>query len=156
ASTGELAHERARIATDAAAALQAAVRSGYVAGGGAAEVAAARELDRRRETVRGMEAFGIAAVAEALRKPLAQIVINSGFNPLEKLEEVKAAQASRGSASIGIDCDTGELADMLELAVIDPAAVKLHALQAAGEVASAVLRIHTVIKMKMSMPTADE
>ncbi|WNQ13436.1 TCP-1/cpn60 chaperonin family protein [Paenibacillus aurantius] len=148
ASTREVAGERSRIAKDAASAVQAAVRGGCVAGGGAAELAAARELERFRETVKGLEGFGLDAVSQALRKPLAQIVINAGFNPLEKVEEARAAQAAAGSDTLGIDCDTGRLTDMIEALVIDPAPVKIHAIQAAGEVAAAVLRIHTVIKMK--------
>ncbi|MEO3948093.1 TCP-1/cpn60 chaperonin family protein, partial [Gorillibacterium sp. CAU 1737] len=148
ASTRELAGERARIAADAASAVQAAVRGGYVAGGGAAELAAARELERRRETVKGLEGFGIASVAEALRKPLAQIAVNAGLSPLEKIEQAKAAQALAGSAALAIDCDTGEVADMIALAIVDPAPVKLHAIRAAAEVAAAVLRIRTVIKMR--------
>ncbi len=95
-----------------------------------------------------MEGFGFEAVAHALRKPLSQIVVNAGYNPLEKVEEVKAAQIASASDKLGIDCDTGAITDLEALGVIDPADVKLQALQAAGEVASAVLRIHTVIKMR--------
>ncbi|MCD1258488.1 TCP-1/cpn60 chaperonin family protein [Paenibacillus athensensis] len=148
AATREVVGERARIAQDAASAVQAAIRGGYVPGGGAAELAVAHELERHRETMRGMEGFGVAAVAEALRRPLAQIVVNAGYNPLEKVEELKAAQLARGSDALGIDCDTGQVVDLLEAGVLDPTEVKIHALQAAGEVAAAVLRIHTVIKMK--------
>lgn len=148
ASTNEIAGERLRIARDAASAVQAALRGGWLPGGGAAEMAAAHELERYRETVRGMEGFGFEAVAQALRKPLSQIVVNAGYNPLEKVEEVKAAQIESGSDTLGIDCDTGAVADLEALGVIDPADVKLQALQAAGEVAAAVLRIHTVIKMR--------
>ncbi|MDQ1912893.1 TCP-1/cpn60 chaperonin family protein [Paenibacillus sp. GD4] len=148
ASTSEIVGERLRIARDAASSVQAALRGGVLPGGGAAEMAAAHEVERRRETVQGMEGFGFAAVAGALRKPLAQIVVNAGYNPLEKVEEVKAAQISSGRDSLAVDCDTGAIIDMMEHGVVDPALVKLHALQAAGEVASAVLRIHTVIKMR--------
>ncbi|MFC0212036.1 TCP-1/cpn60 chaperonin family protein [Paenibacillus chartarius] len=154
AATRDAVGERSRIARDAAAAVQAAVRGGYVPGGGAVEMAVAYELDRLRDTVKGMEGFGIDAVAAALRKPLAQIVANAGFNPLEKVEELKAAQLSGRTDAIGIDCDNGSLADMIESGVLDPTEVKLHALQAAGEIAAAVLRIHTVIKMKS--PSAGE
>ncbi|MBC8080201.1 MAG: chaperonin, partial [Gorillibacterium sp.] len=117
-------------------------------GGGAAELATARELERCRETVKGLEGFGLAVVAEALRRPLAQIAVNAGFSPLEKVEQAKAAGALAGSAAIGIDCDTGELIDMIEHRIIDPLAVKLHAVRTAGEVAAAVLRIRTVIRMR--------
>ncbi|WP_044356369.1 TCP-1/cpn60 chaperonin family protein, partial [Paenibacillus sp. E194] len=111
-------------------------------------VALAYRLERYRESVRGMEAFGIAAVAQALRKPMAQIVLNAGFNPLEKLEEARAAQLASNNDAIGIDCDSGALLDYAQAGIYDPSAVKLHALRAAGEVAAAVLRIHTVIKMR--------
>ncbi|MFB0846757.1 TCP-1/cpn60 chaperonin family protein [Paenibacillus oleatilyticus] len=148
ASTSEVVGERLRIARDAASSVQAALRGGCLPGGGAAEMAVAHELDRHRETVQGMEGFGVAAVAQALRKPLAQIVVNAGYNPLEKVEEVKAAQIASGNDALGIDCDAGSVADMMAAGVVDPAEVKLHALQAAGEVACAVLRIHTVIKMR--------
>lgn len=154
ASTREVVGERARIAQDAAAALQAAVQGGVLPGGGTTELALSYRLERYRETVRGMEAFGIAAVAQALRKPMAQIVLNAGFNPLEKLEEARAAQMTEGSDAIGIDCDSGALMDYSRAGIFDPATVKLHALHAAGEVAAAVLRIHTVIKMKPDAPTS--
>jgi len=164
ASTQEVKDERERIAEDAAAAVQAALKGGVVAGGGAVEVAAAREVQRLRDSVRGMAAYGVDCVAEALRKPLMQIVANAGFNPLEKVEDVIAAQAKHpecvtvaqakhpepveGCAALGIDCDTGEVADMLELGVVDPLPVKLHALRAAAEVAEAVLRINTIIRKR--------
>ncbi|MBD2863892.1 TCP-1/cpn60 chaperonin family protein [Paenibacillus oceani] len=148
ASTREVVGERARIAKDAAAAVQAAIRGGYLPGGGSVELAVAHELERYRETATGLEAFGLEAAAHALRKPLAQIALNAGFNPLEKVEAVKAAQLAEQSDCHGIDCDTGSVTDCLAAGVVDPAPVKMHALRAAGEVAAAVLRIHTVIKMR--------
>ncbi len=150
AATREIVGERSRIAGDAAAAVQAAIRGGYLPGGGAVEIAIAHELERYRETIKGMEGFGVAAVAQALRKPLSQIVVNAGYNPLEKVEELKAAQLSRETDAMGIDCDTGQVTDFIECGIVDPTDVKVHALQAAGEVATAVMRIHTVIKMRSS------
>ncbi|MDF2719834.1 MAG: chaperonin [Paenibacillus sp.] len=117
-------------------------------GGGSVEVAIAHELERYREMVTGLEAFGVEAVAHALRKPLAQMAQNAGFNPLEKVESVKSAQLAERSDRHGIDCDSGQVTDCLANGIIDPTPVKVHALRAAGEVAAAVLRIHTVIKMK--------
>ncbi|MEX2103847.1 MAG: TCP-1/cpn60 chaperonin family protein, partial [Bacilli bacterium] len=148
ASTGEVVGERERIAKDAASAVQAAVKGGYLPGGGSVEISIAREVERFRETIRGMEGFGVQAVANTLRKPLSQIVANAGFNPLEKVEEVKAAQIESNRDSYGIDCDTGKVLDLEEIGVIDPAPVKIHALKAAGEVCEAILKIHTIIRMK--------
>lgn len=148
ASTREVVGERERIAKDAASAVQAAVTGGILPGGGTVELAVAREVEEARKTVRGMAVYGVDCVITALKKPFAQIVQNAGFNPLEKLGDVTAAQIERGKDSLGIDCDTGELADMLEIGVYDPAPVKKYALRAAGEVAEAILRIDTIIKKK--------
>jgi archaeal chaperonin len=64
------------------------------------------------------------------------------------VEDVIAAQSERGCQSLAVDCDTGEIADMYEVGVVDPARVKLHALKAAAEVAEAVLRISVIIKRR--------
>lgn len=148
AATAEVVGERERIAKDAAAAIQSAVRGGVVPGGGAVELAAAGDVEKSRSGVRGMAVYGVDCVVESLRKPMAQIVANAGFNPLEKLGDVVAAQAERGKDSLGIDCDTGEITDMYELGVVDPCLVKTYALKAAGEVAEAILRIDTIIKKR--------
>ncbi|ACX51753.1 chaperonin Cpn60/TCP-1 [Ammonifex degensii KC4] len=156
AATAEVVGERERIAKDAAAAVQAAIRGGVVPGGGSVELAVAREVERRKSEVRGMAAYGVDCVVEALKRPLAQIVANAGFNPLEKIGDVIAAQAASGKDSLGIDCDTGEIKDMVEAGVLDPAPVKRHALKAAGEIAEAILRIDTIIRKKEDKPESGE
>lgn len=148
ATTHEVAAERERIAKDAAAGVQAAIAEGVVPGGGAVELHAARMVEHSRATVRGMSAYGVQCVAEALRRPLWQIVANAGFNPLEKVGDVAVAQAESGSAGLAVDCDSGEITDMAALGVVDPVRVKTHALRAAGEVAEAILRINTIIRMQ--------
>ncbi|AVX20003.1 MAG: TCP-1/cpn60 chaperonin family protein [Bacillota bacterium] len=148
AATEEVVGERERIAKDAASSVQAAVCGGVVAGGGSLELAAARQVEKLRENTRGMAAYGIDCVVAALKRPLAQIVENAGFNSLEKLGDVVAAQAEKGNNALAIDCDSGQVVDMWELGVVDPALVKLHALRAAGEVAEAILRIDTIIRKK--------
>ncbi|MFZ3170908.1 MAG: TCP-1/cpn60 chaperonin family protein [Carboxydocellales bacterium] len=148
AATEEVVGERERIAKDAAASLQAALKGGVVPGGGSIELAAAREVERLRDNIRGMGAYGMDCVSAALKRPLAQIVNNAGFNPLEKLGDVMAAQAEQGKDSLAVDCDDGQVTDMIALGVVDPTLVKLHALKAAGEIAEAILRIDTIIKKR--------
>ncbi|MCR4401801.1 MAG: TCP-1/cpn60 chaperonin family protein [Firmicutes bacterium] len=148
ASTSDVVEERERIAHDAVCAVQAAVRGGIVPGGGAAEIAAARSLASVRREVKGMAAYGVDCVLAALKRPLAQIVQNAGYNPLEKVEEAITAQAASGNDSLAVDCDTGAVADMLSLGVVDPAQVKLNALRAAAEVGEAVLRIDRIVKKR--------
>ncbi len=146
ASTREVADEVKRIAEDACGALQTALSTGLVAGGGAIELAAAGHVRDLRSRSAGMSAYGLDCVAEALKMPLAQIVSNAGYNPLEKIEEAVAAQDLNKSASLGIDCGTGEVRDMLELGVWDPAGVKLRALRGAAEVAEGILRINSIAR----------
>jgi len=85
---------------------------------------------------------------EALRRPFSQIVANAGFNPLEKMGDVMSQIGPEPTGRLGLDLDTGDIADMWELGVLDPLLVKSHALKAAGEIAEAILRIDTVIKKR--------
>jgi chaperonin GroEL (HSP60 family) len=148
AATGEVRDERQRIACDAAAALQAVTCGGAVPGGGAAEIAAARSVQALREGLRGMAAYGADCVAEALRVPLMQIAANAGFNPLEKVEDVIAAQAAREAPGLAIDCDSGEVAEMVRAGVVDPWPVKRQAIRTAFEVAEAILRIGMIVRKR--------
>ncbi|HOJ21620.1 MAG TPA: TCP-1/cpn60 chaperonin family protein [Armatimonadota bacterium] len=156
ASTREVRDERERIARDAASAVQAVAVGGVVPGGGAAELAAARAVQALRAEMRGMAAYGADCAIEALRVPLMQIVSNAGFNPLEKVEDVLAAQAARESPALAIDCDTGEVTDMMRAGVVDPLPVKKQALRTAFEVAEAILRIDRIIKKRQEPEAAGE
>ena len=153
AATSEVVGERERIARDAAASVQSAIKGGVVPGGGSLELSVAREVEKVREGIRGMAAYGVDCVVEALKRPLSQIAANSGFNPLEKLGDVIAAQVETGKNSLAIDCDSGQVADMYDMGIADPANVKIYALRAAGEVAEAILRIDTIIKKREDKET---
>jgi len=156
AQTEEVVGERERIAKDAAAAVQASFKGGLVPGGGAVELAASIAVESVRRDTKGMAAYGVDCVVEALRKPFVQIVSNSGYNALEKLGDVLAAQSESGSDALAMDCDTGQIIDMWHHGVIDPVLVKTHALKAASEVAQAILRIDTIIKKKDSIGENEE
>lgn len=155
AATAEVRAERYRVAEDAACALQAALRDGVVPGGGVAELAVLSDIENVRRKTGTMAAYGVDCVAHALRAPIAQILTNAGFNPLEKVESVLSAMARTSSETMGIDCDSGEVADMLALGIVDPVQVKTYAFRAAAEVAEAILSISTVIR-KREEHAADE
>ena len=148
ATTGEVVGERERIAKDAAASVQSALQKGLVAGGGAAELAVARQLEQNKNGLSGMAVFGADCVIAALKKPFMQIVTNAGFNPLEKLGDVHKAQELQNNHHLSIDCDTGRIHDLYMAGIVDPLYVKLHSLKTAGEVAEAILRINIIVKKK--------
>lgn len=147
-STETILQERERISRDVASAVQAAVRGGFVPGGGSVELAIARELEHYAETLSGLERYGISVVAEALNRPISQMIENAGYQALEKVEIVKRAQQSKQSPSLGFDCDRGHVVDMLEVGVVDPLLIKLNALRTAKEVAIAILRIHSTVRSR--------
>lgn len=148
ASTAEVAGERERIAKDAASSVQAAVKGGFVPGGGTVELSIAGRLQELEKNIKGMNTFGIKCVISALEKPFMQIVSNAGFNPLEKIGDITQAQFEKNSFSLGVDCDNGQIINMVEKGIIDPTLVKIHALKAAGEISEAILRINTIIRKR--------
>ncbi|HOB11728.1 MAG TPA: TCP-1/cpn60 chaperonin family protein [Syntrophomonadaceae bacterium] len=148
AATTEVVDERERMARDAAAAVQAALKGGVVPGGGALEVWLSSRLEDLARQQEGLISYGILCVKEALTRTFLCMAANAGFNPLEKLGDITAMQRKHRVNSISFDVNTGQPVDMVEVKVLDPALVKCHAIEAAGEVAAAILRIETVIKMK--------
>lgn len=146
AATGVVTKERERVARDAAASLQAAVKEGVVVGGGASELACATLLEKMKNNTDNMTKYGIACVIDALKKPMYNIIKNAGFNPLEKVENVTSAIKTTGCHSLGINCDNGEIEDLLKKAVLDPALVKIYALKTSCEIAEAILKIHLILK----------
>jgi chaperonin GroEL (HSP60 family) len=133
-TTKETSLERWRAAIDGVNAAEAALNTGVVPGGGAAELHIIEKVKALR--LRGLEQVGLEVVTTALESIMRQILTNAGFNGLEK---VMAAKAS--PPGYGIDINSGEPVDMWKMGVIDPLLVKTMALQAAGEIAKAVLRI---------------
>lgn len=145
-TTPEVVAEKERITRDAAGAVQAAWCSGVVPGGGSVELAIAQRLSGF--PVSGMSRYGFQCVIEALKRPMAQICTNAGWNPLEKIEEVLEHISGSKTYAYGVNCDTGKVEDLSASGVWDPYAVKYHAIKTAGEVSEAILRINTIIKMK--------
>ena len=153
ATTGEVVGEKERIAKDAAASVQSALQKGLVAGGGAAELAVARQLEQNKNALSGMAVFGADCVIAALKKPFMQMIANAGFNPLEKHGDVNRAHELQQNHHLSINCDTGRVEDLYISGIVDPLYVKLHGLKTAGEVAEAILRINIIVKKKEYQPT---
>jgi chaperonin GroEL (HSP60 family) len=146
AATRAVVEERERIAKDAAAAVQAAWCGGVVPGGGSTELSLAHYL--RSHQCEGMTSYGFNCVVEALKRPMTQICLNAGFNPLEKLEAALARLETEKRFGYGVNCEDGAIEDLSVAGIWDPYFVKCFAIKSAGEVSEAVLRIKTIIKMK--------
>lgn len=147
----DVAAEQERIAVDACAALQAALKAGVVTGGGVAELAASQVVGALVAQTEGLVRYGLQAVSTALRRPIEQIMVNSGYSALEKVAALEAARHRSENPHLGIDCESGSIVDLMIEGVVDPLVVKTHALQAAGEIAERILRIQTVVRRRENL-----
>lgn len=120
-----------------------------VAGGGATESELARLLRARAQKLSGKEQLAFQAYAEALEIIPLTLAENAGMDPINALMEVRSKHQAK-LKWVGIDPFKGKVADLSKLEVYEPLAVKVQALQSAGEAAGMILRIDDVIAASKS------
>jgi len=123
----ELKEKKDRV-EDAIYAVKAALKEGIVAGGGIALLNAAKEIENS-------ENIGEKILVEAIKAPFTTIMANAGIENYE-------IPTSKG---IGYDVTTGELVNMLESGIVDPALVTKTALKNAVSVATTIFSADCVI-----------
>jgi thermosome len=116
-----------------------------VAGGGAVEAELARQLRGYAVKIGGREQLAIEAFSDALEVVPRTLVENAGHDVLDSTVALRAAHEKEGGPYMGVDVYTGDVVDMRERGILDPAKVKEQALKTATELASMVLRIDDVI-----------
>ena len=143
-STKHIVDEIVRAIEDAIGVVAATVEDDQVvAGGGAPEIAMAKQLKDYAESISGREQLAVNAFAEALEIVPKTLAENAGLDSIDSLVDLRAAQED--SYYMGLDVFTGEVADMKEAGVIEPKRVKKQAIQSASEAAEMILRIDDVI-----------
>jgi len=141
-----LVDEGERAMRDALSAVADAVRSGkIVPGGGAVEIEVAKQLREYATKVGGKEQLAIEAFARALETIPSTLAENAGLDSIDIMMKLRSAHANKDGVYKGIDIPDGNIVDMLEKGVVDPAAVKQNAIKAATEAATMILRIDDVI-----------
>ena len=141
-----LVDEAERALRDALSSVADVIRDGrIVAGGGATEIELAKYLKDYAAKFSGKEQLVIKAYAKALEGLVAALIENAGYDPVEKLIELRSAHAKPEGLWYGFNVFTGKVEDMMTLGVIEPAAVKANAIKAATEAATLILRIDDVI-----------
>ncbi len=138
----ELKEKKHRI-EDALSATRAALEEGVVAGGGTALLRARPAVDALLTELSGDEETGARSVSRALEAPTRLIAGNAGLEGaiwVKKVEE--------GSGSQGLNAATGEIVDLMEAGVVDPAKVTRAALQNAASIASLVLTTEALVADK--------
>jgi chaperonin GroEL len=145
----ELKEKKHRL-EDAISATRAAIEEGIIAGGGAALVHVATELDDLGKS--GDVATGVTVVKKALSEPARWIALNAGQEG-----SVIVAKTADLPAGHGYNAATGEYGDLMAQGVIDPVKVTRSAVQNAASIAGMLLTTETLIVEKPAEeePAAD-
>ena len=112
----------------------------YVVGGGAVETELLMKIREYAQTVGGRVQMAIEAYAAAYESIPRALAENSGFDPIDKLVELKNAH-SQGKKNYGLNVYEGKIADMLAEGVIEPLRSKRQSIQSASETAVMLIRI---------------
>jgi chaperonin GroEL len=138
----ELKEKKHRI-EDALSATRAAIEEGVVAGGGTALLRARPAVASVIEGLDGDMATGARIVYAALEAPARLIADNAGFEGAVMVREIESA-----TGHMGLNASTGEMVDLVEAGVIDPAKVTRAALQNAASIAALLLTTEVLVADK--------
>eukprot|EP01024_Parvocaulis_polyphysoides_P025828 TRINITY_DN2348_c0_g1_i4.p1 TRINITY_DN2348_c0_g1~~TRINITY_DN2348_c0_g1_i4.p1 ORF type:complete len:475 (+),score=95.38 TRINITY_DN2348_c0_g1_i4:92-1426(+) len=117
-------------------------------GGGAVEMAVSRCLSERAQLVQGVESWPFKAMGTALEVIPRTLAQNCGANVIRTITKLRAKHAESGEGEhspYGINGEKGEIADMRELGIWDPYAVKAQTIKTAVEAAVLLLRIDDIL-----------
>jgi thermosome len=122
--------------------------SKIVAGGGAPEAEAAKQLRDYAVKVGGREQLAIEAFSDALESIPLALAENAGLDPIDIMVEMRAKHENPNNKWYGVDVYSGEIKDTRNLDVLEPLRVKLQVVKSATEAASMILRIDDVVASK--------
>ncbi len=122
-----------------------------VAGGGSIEAHVASQLKAWADSFDGREQLAIKKYAEALETIPLTIAENAGMDPIDSMANLRTAQ-NQNKMWTGIDARNAHVADMMEMGVIEPVAVKEQIVNSATEAACMILRIDDVIAVSGGQP----
>ena len=131
--------------------------SNILPGGGATHIHLARQLREYATTQSGREQMAIEGYAAALEIVPRTLAENAGYDPIDIVLSLSAAQARKEDSGpwIGLNGNSGEIMDMFEEEIFDPMFVSEHAISGATEAAISILRIDDVLWAKKGPETTD-
>jgi len=137
ATETEMKEKKHRV-EDALQATRAALEEGIVPGGGVALLQAGDTLkfDDNASDIQ----TGARIILRALEEPLRQIAENAGLEGSVVINDVRKAKKG-----FGLNAATGEIVDLIEAGVIDPAMVTRSALQNAASIAKNILTTEAIV-----------
>jgi len=147
--TEHVVDEAERSLHDALCVVRDAIEDGkIVAGGGAPETEAARQLREYAVKVGGREQLAIEAFADAMESIPLALAENAGLDPIDVMVELRAKHENPENRWFGLDVYSGKVKNTRELSVLEPLRVKSQVVKSATEAASMILRIDDVVASK--------
>ena len=116
-----------------------------VYGAGALEMHVNSHLMEKAKTQTGVMQSCFQAIALALEIIPRTLASNCGANVIRTVTDLRARHSAKEGHYWGIDGIKGNIADIRELKIIEPAAVKIQALKTAVEAACMILRVDDVV-----------
>jgi chaperonin GroEL len=123
---------------DALQATRAALEEGIVPGGGSALLQAASSI--QVDALEGDEQTGAKIILRSLEEPVRQLAHNAGLEGSVVVNDIR--KAKKGS---GLNAETGEIGDLVDQGIIDPAMVTRSALQNAASIAKNILTTEAIV-----------
>jgi chaperonin GroEL (HSP60 family) len=154
-STNHLVTELGRGMEDALDAVGQTVANGRaLPGGGAVEMAVARELRTHANRIDTREQLAIQAFANALEAIPYILAESAGLDPVDALIDLRNRHDA-GEATAGVDTTSATIGDAFSSGIIDPVQVKKRTVSNGAEAASLVLKIDGIIASR-EFATTDE
>jgi chaperonin GroEL (HSP60 family) len=125
----------------------------YVVGGGAVETELLMKIRDYASSVGGRVQLAIEAYAAAFESIPRTLAENSGYNPIDKLVELKNAH-SKGKKHAGLNVYEGTVVDMLGEGVLEPLRSKRQSIQSATETAVMLIRVDDMMITQSKSPGA--
>ena len=122
-----------------------ALNPAIVPGGGACEMAIGKYIAEKAKLIDGVEQYPFKAIGEAFEVIPKTLIENCGGSTIRLLTKLRVQHADSDKPSVyGIDGNKGEIANMEELNIWDPYAVKTQTIKTAIESACLLLRIDDI------------
>jgi archaeal chaperonin len=151
-STDYLLDELERAVNDGKRVVMDAMEDGtFVVGGGAVETELLMKVKDHAASVGGRVQLALEAYAAAFESIPRTLAENSGYNPIDKLVELKNAHA-KGKKNAGLNVYTGEIVDMYTEGVFEPLRSKRQAIQSASETAAMLIRVDDMMITQQRKP----
>ena len=119
-----------------------------VPGGGAFEMEVASQLLEKSTAIEGLVQLPYIAVAKALEVIPRTLIANCGADVVRVITDLRARHADKENkekADLGVDGNTGKIANMREMKIFDTLAVKKQTLKTSIESACMILRIDDIV-----------